>query len=118
MRPVQISLRILEALGGMQPAGVTELARALELPKSTVQRVLTALSEAGWIELREPALARWSLSLKALLAFVETQVKAGRSREEILAMREPLAGFESFGRFGQPGPWDALTCAYEEVTTT
>jgi cyclase len=53
----------------------------------------------------------------ALLAFVETQVKAGKSRDEILAMRDPLAGFETFGRFGPPGPRDALTCAYEEVTT-
>jgi len=53
----------------------------------------------------------------ALLAFVETQVKAGKSREEVLAMRDPLPGFENFGRFGQPGPRDALTCAYEEVTT-
>jgi hypothetical protein len=43
-------------------------------------------------------------------------MKAGRSREEILAMRDPLKGFESFGRFGQPGPRDALTCAYDELT--
>jgi len=54
----------------------------------------------------------------ALLAFVETQVKAGKSREEVLAMRDPLPGFENFGRFGQPNPRDALTCAYEEVTGT
>jgi len=53
----------------------------------------------------------------ALLAFVETHVKAGRSRDEILAMRDPLAGFESYGRFGQSNPRDALTCAYEEITT-
>jgi hypothetical protein len=32
-------------------------------------------------------------------------------------MREPLKGFENFGRFGQANPRDALTCAYEEVTT-
>jgi len=31
-------------------------------------------------------------------------------------MRDPLPGFESWGRFGQPGVRDALTCAYEEVT--
>ena len=61
-------------------------------------------------------LARFRDYLGAVLGFVETQVKAGRTREEILAMREPLKGFESFGRFGQPGPRDALTCAYEEVT--
>jgi glyoxylase-like metal-dependent hydrolase (beta-lactamase superfamily II) len=61
-------------------------------------------------------LARFHDYLGALLAFVETQVKSGRSREEVLAMRDPLAGFETFGRFGQPGPRDALTVAYEEVT--
>jgi glyoxylase-like metal-dependent hydrolase (beta-lactamase superfamily II) len=53
----------------------------------------------------------------ALLAFVETHVRAGRSRDEILAMRDPLPRFEAFGRFGQSNPRDALTCAYEEVTT-
>jgi cyclase len=56
--------------------------------------------------------------LGAVLAFVEAQVKAGKSREEILAMRDPLKGFETFGRFGNPGPRDALTCAYEEVTSS
>jgi cyclase len=54
--------------------------------------------------------------LGGLLAFVEAQVKAGKSREEVLAMRDPLKGFEGFGRFGNPGPRDPLTCAYEEVT--
>lgn len=55
--------------------------------------------------------------LEALLGFVETQVRAGRSRDEILAMREPLKGFESFGPFGQPGSRDPLTVAYEEVAS-
>src|SRR6185503_6202923 len=61
------------------------------------------------------ALRGFQSYLGALLAFVETQVKAGKSRDEVLAMRDPLAGFESYGRFGQPGPRDALTCAYDEV---
>jgi glyoxylase-like metal-dependent hydrolase (beta-lactamase superfamily II) len=55
--------------------------------------------------------------LGALLAFVEAQVKAGKSRDEVLAMRDPLKGFETFGRFGQANARDPLTCAYEEVTT-
>ena len=63
-------------------------------------------------------LGRFRDYLGAVLSFAESQVKAGRSREEILAMREPLKGFESFGRFGQAGPRDALTCAYEEVTAS
>ncbi|HKS06241.1 MAG TPA: MBL fold metallo-hydrolase, partial [Gemmatimonadaceae bacterium] len=55
--------------------------------------------------------------LGSLLMFVEAQVKAGKTRDEILAMRDPLAGFEGFGRFGAAGARDPLTCAYEEVTT-
>jgi cyclase len=55
--------------------------------------------------------------LSAVLAFVEQHVAAGRSREEILAMRAPLAGFEAWGPFGQAGARDPLTVAYEEVTT-
>jgi cyclase len=61
-------------------------------------------------------LVRFREYFTALLGFVEAQVRAGRSREEILAMRDPLDGFESYGRFGQPGPRDPLTCAYEEIT--
>jgi cyclase len=53
----------------------------------------------------------------ALLTFVGTQIKAGKSRDEILAMRDPLAGFESSGPFGNANPRDPLTCAYEELTT-
>jgi cyclase len=53
--------------------------------------------------------------LGALLGFVDARVAAGRSRDEVLAMRDPLPGFEEFGRFGPAGPRDALTCAYEEV---
>ena len=55
--------------------------------------------------------------LGAVLAFAETQVKAGKSRDEVMAMRDPLKGFESYGRFGTMGPREILTCAYEEVTT-
>lgn len=55
--------------------------------------------------------------LGAVLAFVEREVAAGRSREEILAMRAPLAGFEAWGPFGQAGARDPVAVAYEEVTT-
>lgn len=62
-------------------------------------------------------LGRFRDYLGALLAFVEGQIKAGRSRDEILAMRDPLKGFESFGRFGQANARDPLTVAYEELTS-
>lgn len=54
--------------------------------------------------------------LSAVLAFVGAQVKAGKPREEVLAMRDPLKGFESFGPFGAANPRDILTSAYEEIT--
>jgi glyoxylase-like metal-dependent hydrolase (beta-lactamase superfamily II) len=62
-------------------------------------------------------LIRFHDYLGGVLTFVEAQVRAGRSRDEILAMRDPLAGFEEFGPFGQMGAREALTCAVEEVTT-
>jgi cyclase len=55
--------------------------------------------------------------LAAILASVEKQVAAGRSREEVLSARDALPGFEAWGAFGQAGPRDPITVAYEEVTT-
>lgn len=55
--------------------------------------------------------------LTAVLAFVGAQIKAGKTRDEIMAMRDPLPGFETFGPFGNPGPREPRTCAYEELTT-
>ena len=51
----------------------------------------------------------------ALLTFVGGQIKAGKTRDEVLAMRDPLAGFEPFGRFPNANPRDPLTCAYDEL---
>jgi glyoxylase-like metal-dependent hydrolase (beta-lactamase superfamily II) len=53
--------------------------------------------------------------LTALLTFVGAQIKAGKTRDEIMAMRDPLPGFETFGPFGNPGPREPRTCAYEEL---
>lgn len=62
-------------------------------------------------------LIRFRDYIGTLLAFVESNVKAGRSKDEILAMRDPLKGFEDFGPFAQAGAREPLTCAVEEVTT-
>jgi len=61
-------------------------------------------------------LARMGEYLGAVLAFVEKQHKAGKSKDEILAMRDPLPGFEAWGRFGNPNPRGSLDVAYEEIT--
>jgi glyoxylase-like metal-dependent hydrolase (beta-lactamase superfamily II) len=62
-------------------------------------------------------LLRFRDYLGAVLAFAERHVAAGRSRDEISAMREPLAGFEAWGPFGQAGARDPLNVAIEEVAT-
>ena len=67
MRPVQIALQIVEIIGRIQPAGVSEIAREMGLPKSTVQRALKTLAEAHWIEAAAGDRA-WSLTVKAGLA--------------------------------------------------
>jgi len=68
MRAIQTTLQVVEVLGRVQPAGVSEISRELGLPKSTVQRSLKALQAAGWIEAITGERGAWSLSLKALIA--------------------------------------------------
>jgi DNA-binding IclR family transcriptional regulator len=62
MNNVLIALDVLEAVGREQPIGVSNLARELDLPKSTVQRSLETLRTAGWI--RQSSNGAWSLTLK------------------------------------------------------
>lgn len=66
MRNVVNALRVLEEVAGRQPAGVSEIARALDLPKSSVQRALHTLATAGWIRPVGSEITRWSLTGKAL----------------------------------------------------
>jgi IclR family acetate operon transcriptional repressor len=64
VRSVLTGLRVLERLSEPGPVGVSELARELELPKSSVQRMLRTLQEGGWItEVHDPA-TRWMLTPK------------------------------------------------------
>lgn len=67
MRPVHIALQLLEALSKVQPAGVTELSGLTGLPRSTAQRALMTLHDAGWIEIADQRRGSWLLSLKALI---------------------------------------------------
>jgi IclR family transcriptional regulator, acetate operon repressor len=60
------ALRILEAVGSAQPVGVSQLARQVDLPKSSVQRALRTLDEASWIRPVEGDQTRWELTPKML----------------------------------------------------
>ena len=56
------TLRALEAIGREQPIGVSALARTLGITKSSAQRVLATLDEAGWIGDDGSGQARWQLT--------------------------------------------------------
>lgn len=61
---VHAVLDVLEALSRGEPLGLSELARELELPKSTLHRVCTALLERSWV-VRDRADGRYALGLRA-----------------------------------------------------
>ncbi|MBW9122321.1 helix-turn-helix domain-containing protein [Microbacterium trichothecenolyticum] len=65
------SLEVFEQVAAMQPARLAELAGASDLPKSTIQRNLLTLAEAGWLRpADDESTARWQVSprLQQLLA--------------------------------------------------
>ncbi|WP_405162001.1 IclR family transcriptional regulator [Nocardia sp. NBC_01499] len=66
MRNVLNTLRVLEEVAARQPIGVGELARVLEMPKSSVQRALVTLDTAEWIRPASGEVTRWVLTTKAL----------------------------------------------------
>jgi IclR family transcriptional regulator, acetate operon repressor len=60
-------LRVLEAMANQGRAvGVGEMSRLVELPKSTVQRLLRTLDQEGWAEMSADPVTRWQLSPRML----------------------------------------------------
>lgn len=66
MNSVLSTLRILEEVAVRQPIGVSDLARATDIPKSTVQRCLVTLKKAGWLRIVDSEHTRWGVTMKAL----------------------------------------------------
>jgi IclR family acetate operon transcriptional repressor len=66
MQNVLNALRVLEEVAARQPIGVGELSRVLGMPKSSVQRALNTLGEAGWIRRAGGEVTRWAVTTKAL----------------------------------------------------
>lgn len=60
-------LRVLEAMADQEgPVGVGELSRSIDLPKSTVQRLLRTLHQEGWAQMTADPVTRWRLSPRML----------------------------------------------------
>ncbi|PAZ10707.1 transcriptional regulator [Streptomyces sp. SA15] len=66
MKSVTRSLRILEAVAQHQPVTVGELTKLFGLPKSTVQRTLVTLAEAGWLRANRKDTTRWEIGARVL----------------------------------------------------
>ncbi|CND62011.1 IclR family transcriptional regulator [Mycobacterium tuberculosis] len=66
MNSVLSTLRVFEEVALRQPIGVSDLARATDIPKSSVQRCLVTLRQAGWLRIVDPERARWGVTMKAL----------------------------------------------------
>ncbi|WP_283134254.1 IclR family transcriptional regulator [Rhizohabitans arisaemae] len=68
MRSVTIAFAVLDEVAVHQPVGVSELARLLDLPKSTVQRSLRVLAEVEWIRpSKHGEQTRWMLTSRPLV---------------------------------------------------
>lgn len=67
MRVVTTVFQVLEEVAGRQPVGVSELARDLDLPKSTIQRALVSLHKLGWVDQEPGGTRRWIMTTKLLV---------------------------------------------------
>lgn len=84
-------LRILESIAEQdQPIGVGDLSRQLDLPKSTVQRLLRTLKQEGWADTSDEPITRWQLSPR-LLALGRRSAPARSLRDAALPHLRALA---------------------------
>jgi DNA-binding IclR family transcriptional regulator len=90
MRPVRLALRIIEEIASLQPIGTSELARRLDLSKTTVHRSLKSLHEAGWIEPTEESRKSWMLSIRALVVGGRSVESRGGLRRISVPVMEDL----------------------------
>lgn len=86
IRSVLNALRTLEELSRRQPLGVSELSRALGLPKTTTHRSLQTLFEAGWIRPSEMEATKWVLTSRSLTVGLAGSVEGNLRELALLEM--------------------------------
>ena len=93
MKSVTRSLRILEAVAHHQPVTVGELTKLFGLPKSTVQRTLVSLNEAGWLRANRQDTTRWEIGARVLAvrpAALQGSSLFAAAREPMIRLRDAL----------------------------
>ncbi|MFE3229368.1 IclR family transcriptional regulator [Nocardia sp. NPDC059228] len=87
-------LRVIEALAvTTEPIGVGDLSRSLDLPKSTVQRLLRTLDQVGWAEAVSVPITRWQLTPR-LLSLAQSGTPA-RSLRDIALPHLTALGYQT-----------------------
>ncbi|MBZ3906510.1 IclR family transcriptional regulator [Streptomyces griseiscabiei] len=93
MKSVTRSLRILEAVAQHQPVTVGELTKLFGLPKSTVQRSLVTLAEAGWLRANRKDTTRWEIGARVLAvrpAALQGSSLFAAAREPMVRLRDAV----------------------------
>jgi IclR family acetate operon transcriptional repressor len=85
MNSVLSTLRVFEEVAMRQPIGVSELSRVTRIPKSSVQRCLVTLQQAGWLRVVDTGHARWGVTMKAL-----TLGLRGAGEQDLREVAEPV----------------------------
>ncbi|WP_314177687.1 IclR family transcriptional regulator [Streptomyces winkii] len=88
MRAVITTLRVLETVAELQPVGVSTIARATHIPKSSVHRCLVTLREAEWLTTSRGDSTRWVLTGRALSVGIHAPAGLGLREAALPAMRE------------------------------
>jgi IclR family acetate operon transcriptional repressor len=91
VKSVRTALSVFEIVAELQPVGLSAIARRLEVPKTTVQRSLTALAEAGWLVPQLGNSGRWTVSARfAVLTNTAPAALTTRevARPHLAALRE------------------------------
>jgi IclR family transcriptional regulator, acetate operon repressor len=86
MKSVIRSLRVLEAVAQHQPVTVGELTKLFGLPKSTLQRTLLTLNDAGWLRASRGDRTRWEIGARVLAV----RPAAHQGTSLFAAAREPM----------------------------
>ncbi|MGC9544729.1 IclR family transcriptional regulator [Streptomyces sp. UG1] len=93
MKSVTRSLRVLEAVAQHQPVTVGELTKLFGLPKSTVQRTLVTLAEAGWLRANRKDTTRWEIGARVLAvrpAALQGSSLFAAAREPMVRLRDEV----------------------------
>ncbi|CAM5274860.1 IclR family transcriptional regulator OS=Streptomyces aurantiogriseus OX=66870 GN=GCM10010251_87020 PE=4 SV=1 [Streptomyces aurantiogriseus] len=93
MKSVTRSLRILEAVAQHQPVTVGELTKLFGIPKSTVQRTLVTLAEAGWLRANRRDTTRWEIGARVLAvrpAALQGSSLFAAAREPMIRLRDAV----------------------------